>query len=105
MHLLAARVLHFDETGMRCEKKPYWVHVASSELATLYTIHPNRGQKAMNEADILPRFQGIGVHDHWFPYFSDWGTWHAWPTHQSPYAWDGFSRGVHVCTNGLISDH
>lgn len=69
-YLLASRVLHFDETGMRCEKKLRWVHVASSQLATLYTIHAKRGQEAMNEADILPRFQGIGIHDHWFPYFA-----------------------------------
>lgn len=69
-YLLTARVLHFDETGIRCEKKLRWVHVASSQLATLYTIHAKRGQEAMDEADILPRFQGIGIHDHWFPYFA-----------------------------------
>ena len=69
-YLLAARVLHFDETGMRCEKKLRWVHVASSQLATLYTIHAKRGQEAMDEAGVLPRFQGIGIHDHWFPYFA-----------------------------------
>ena len=69
-YLLAAQVLHFDETGMRCEKKLRWVHVASSQLATLYTIHAKRGQEAMDEAGILPRFQGVGIHDHWFPYFA-----------------------------------
>lgn len=69
-YLLAARVLHFDETGMRCEKKLRWVHVASSQLATLYTIHAKRGQEAMDEAGILPLFQGVGIHDHWFPYFA-----------------------------------
>lgn len=69
-HLLAARVLHFDETGMRCEKKLHWIHVASSAMATLYTIHTKRGQEAMETADILSRYQGIAVHDHWFPYFS-----------------------------------
>lgn len=69
-YLLAARVLHFDETGMRCEKKLRWVHVASSQLATLYTMHAKRGQEAMDEAGILPRFQGFGIHDHWFPYFA-----------------------------------
>jgi transposase len=69
-YLLAARVLHFDETGMRCEKKLRWVHVASSQLATLYTIHAKRGGEAMDEAGILPQFQGIGIHDHWFPYFA-----------------------------------
>lgn len=69
-YLLAARVLHFDETAMRCEKKLHWVHVASSQVATLYTIHAKRGQEAMDTADILPNFQGIAVHDHWFPYFT-----------------------------------
>ena len=69
-YLLAARVLHFDETGMRCEKKLYWVHVASSLFATLYTIHSKRGQEAMNVVDILPQFKGTAVHDHWFPYFT-----------------------------------
>lgn len=69
-YLLAARVLHFDETGMRCEKKLHWVHVASSQLATLYTMHAKRGQEAMDAAGILPTFQGIAIHDHWFPYFA-----------------------------------
>lgn len=70
VYLCAARVLHFDETGMRCEKKLHWVHVASSQLATLYTIHPKRGQEAMDEMNILPQFKGVAVHDHWFPYFT-----------------------------------
>ena len=43
-HLLANQVLHFDETGMRCEKKLHWVHVTSSQSATLYIPHPKRGQ-------------------------------------------------------------
>lgn len=69
-HLLATRVLHFDETGMRCEKKLHWIHVASSQIATFYTIHTKRGQEAMDDADVLPQFQGIAIHDHWFPYFA-----------------------------------
>jgi transposase len=70
VYLLAARVLHFDETGMRCEKKLHWVHVASSQMATFYMMHTKRGQEAMDAADILPHFQGTAVHDHWFPYFA-----------------------------------
>jgi transposase len=69
-HLLATRVLHFDETGIRCEKKLHWVHVASSQMATLYTMHTKRGQEAMDASGILPKFQGIAIHDHWFPYFT-----------------------------------
>lgn len=69
-YLLSAQVLHFDETGMRCEKKLHWIHVASSQTATFYTIHAKRGQEAMDSADILPHFQRTAIHDHWFPYFA-----------------------------------
>jgi transposase len=69
-YLLAEKVLHFDETGMRCEKKLHWVHVASSQMATFYMMHTKRGQEAMDVAGILPHFQGTGVHDHWRPYFT-----------------------------------
>ena len=69
-YLLASRVLHFDETGMRCNKKLHWVHVTSSESATFYGIHSKRGQEAINDFDLLPKFDGTAVHDHWFPYFA-----------------------------------
>jgi len=68
--LIAGKILHLDETGMRCNKKLHWIHVASSDIATFYGIHQRRGQEAMNEFDILPRFRGTAIHDHWAPYFS-----------------------------------
>lgn len=69
-HLLACCVLNFDETGARCEKRLHWVHVASSPSATFLGIHEKRGQEAIDSFDILPRFRGAAVHDHWFPYFA-----------------------------------
>jgi transposase len=69
-HLLACNVLNFDETGARCEKKLHWIHVTSSTTATFYGIHEKRGQEALDDFDILPRFTGTAVHDHWFPYFA-----------------------------------
>ena len=69
-YLIAERILHFDETGMRCEKKLQWVHIAASESAALYIIHSKRGLEAMDEMGILPQFHGSAIHDHWFPYFS-----------------------------------
>ena len=69
-HLLGSKVLHCDETGMRCAKKLHWVHVASSQTATFYMMHAKRGQEAIDAAGILPHFRGTAVHDHWFPYFA-----------------------------------
>jgi transposase len=69
-YLLAAKVLHFDETGMRCAKKLHWIHVTSSETATFFGMHAKRGQEAIDEFNILPQFQGVACHDHWFPYFA-----------------------------------
>jgi len=68
-YLLAEKVLNFDETGMRCNKTLNWIHVACSKKATFLGIHARRGQEAMDEFNILPRYGGIAIHDHWTPYF------------------------------------
>jgi len=67
--LIASQILHLDETGMRCNKKLHWIHVASSKAATFYGIHAKRGKEAINDFDILPKFHGKAIHDNWFPYF------------------------------------
>ena len=69
-HLLACKVLHLDETGVRCEKKLHWIHVTSSETATFFGLHAKRGSKAVNAIGILPQYRGNVVHDHWHCYFS-----------------------------------
>lgn len=69
-YLIASKILHFDETGMRCNKKLHWIHVASSETATFYGIHAKRGRKAIDDFDVLPKFHGNAIHDNWFPYFA-----------------------------------
>ena len=48
----------------------YWTHVASSEKATFFGMHIKRGRDAINAFNILSKFKGIAIHDHWFPYFS-----------------------------------
>lgn len=69
-HLLANSVLNFDETGARCAKKLHWIHVTTCPSATFYGIHSKRGKEALDEFDILTKFQGTAVHDHWVPYFA-----------------------------------
>ena len=61
-------VVHFDETGAYCAGKRDWIHNASTEKATLYSFHSNRGCIAMNEIGILPEFQGFAVHDFYASY-------------------------------------
>ncbi len=68
--LAAAPVAHFDESGIRVQGKLQWAHSARTVTLTAYTIHPNRGEKAMNAADILPAFSGGAIHDSWGSYWT-----------------------------------
>jgi transposase len=66
--LQQAEVVHFDESGMRSEKKTKWLHVASTEKLTHYRLHARRGQEAMEAMGILPGYKGRAIHDHWKAY-------------------------------------
>jgi transposase len=77
VHLLSCKILGFDETGMRCEKKQHWIHVTSSDTATFYGIHTKRGQEAIDAFDILPKFLGVACHDYWKPYLAYTHCQHA----------------------------
>jgi transposase len=67
--LINAKVVHFDESGMRVLKKLHWLHVASTDKHTLFHIDEKRGDQAMIRMGILPNFTGNAVHDHWASYF------------------------------------
>ena len=66
--LMRAPVLHSDETGVRRAGRLAWAHVASTSRLTHYAIHPQRGRAATDAIGILPRYQGVSVHDGWKPY-------------------------------------
>jgi transposase len=63
-------VVHSDESGVRVGGKLNWVHAASTDELTHYQHHEKRGQLAMDEIGILPKYEGILVHDHLKSYFN-----------------------------------
>ena len=56
-------VIHADETGLRINQRLSYVHVASTAHLTHYAAANHRGQTAMDEINVLPRYRGTVVHD------------------------------------------
>jgi transposase len=61
--LIQAPVIHLDETGIYVKGGNQWVHVCSTDQLTHYGIHAKRGSAAIEAIGILPRYQGVSVHD------------------------------------------
>jgi transposase len=61
--LIAARVLHVDETSTQVAGRRHWLHVACTPWLTAYHLHPSRGRVAVDEFGVLPPFTGTAVHD------------------------------------------
>jgi transposase len=75
--LRSASVVHFDETGLRCEGRNHWLHSASTPNWTRLFFHRRRGVEAMNGMGVLPGFTGTAVHDAWAAYDTYTAAGHA----------------------------
>lgn len=68
--LLQMPIMHVDETSLRVDRKNQWIHVCSAGDITLKFLHPKRGQEAIEDIGIIPRYGGVVIHDCWQSYLS-----------------------------------
>jgi transposase len=60
---LTAPVIHPDETGMRACGTLFWMHTVATTLLCFFHAAKKRWNEGMDEANLLPRYKGIAVHD------------------------------------------
>ena len=66
--IVASRLQHGDETGIRVYGMLQWLHVNCTRFLTHLAWHASRGREAMDEIGIWPRFAGRGMHDRFVSY-------------------------------------
>jgi len=66
--LQQSKVIHNDETGIRCKGDTQWIHSCSTEQYTHYSIQEKRGKEGIDAIGILTDYKGISVHDRWASY-------------------------------------
>jgi transposase len=75
--VIAAAIVHSDETGLSRNGQTAWLHVASTDRLTWYATHQKRGQEALDALGVLPTMRGRVVHD---------GLWSYWHYEQCEHA-------------------
>jgi hypothetical protein len=66
--LIASRLDHVDEAGIRVKGLLRWMHVTSTKWLILYSWYKMRGKEAMYTIGVLPQYQGRALHDRWHSY-------------------------------------
>ena len=68
--LMQSPAIHVDETSLRVDKNNHWIHVYASGDITLKRLHRRRGKEAIEAIGIIPRYDGVIIHDCWASYLS-----------------------------------
>jgi transposase len=74
--LLNSKCIHADESGVRVAGKQHWIHTASTNESTVYSVQEKRGSEGMDKMEILPEYKGTVTHDCFKAYFK-YGFDHA----------------------------
>lgn len=74
--IVESEVICVDETGCAAQGRRQWLHVSSTPELTFYEVHAKRGRAALDAIDLLPRFEGVAVHDAYASYHA-YGCHHA----------------------------
>lgn len=69
-HLLSHPAIHVDETSLRVDKRRHWIHVYSAGTITLKRLHRKRGREAIDDIGLIPRYDGVLIHDCWASYLA-----------------------------------
>lgn len=75
--LQKSAVLGVDETNLRVQQRQDWVHVSATDKLTLLVHHKKRGTLAVESIGILPRYEGVCVHDGFSSYDQYKQCYHA----------------------------
>jgi transposase len=75
--LIAQKLLHVDETGLRVDGRLHWVHSVSCDKYSLVYVHPKRGKEGTDAGGVIPNYVGVLVHDAWAPYDTYTGVTHV----------------------------
>ncbi len=66
--LIQSPAIHVDETSQRVDKSNHWIHVYASGNVTIKRLHRRRGKEVIEDIDIIPRYDGVIIHDCWASY-------------------------------------
>jgi len=68
--LLISPAMNVDETSLRVDRTNHWIHVYAAGDTTLKRLHRRRGKEAIEHVNIIPRYNGVIIHDCWASYLS-----------------------------------
>lgn len=68
--VLTMPAMHVDETSLRVDRQNHWIHVCSAGEITVKFLHRKRGQEAMADIGVIPRYRGVMIHDCWASYLA-----------------------------------